>query len=98
MSPQGCCKWVSSTFPRIPCIIFAVVFGKRYGTAAQIACKGREPLAFVSGDALIIGGGDTGYKKGLVDIHPAADRINDFENNTSPRNSSCGSRQGLDAH
>ena len=67
--------------------IFAVVLSQPGSAAVQISGKGGEPLALVGGHALLIGRGDTGNNKGLVDIHPAADTINDFEHNTSPRNS-----------
>ena len=78
--------------------IFAVVFGKPGSTAAQISGKGGEPLALVGRHALLIGSSDTGNDKGFVDIHPAADTVNDFEHSTSPQNRIRGNRQGLDAH
>lgn len=31
--------------------------------------------------------GDAGNNKGFMDIHPATDGINDFDHDTSPRNS-----------
>ena len=78
--------------------IFAVVFGQPGSTAAQISGKGGEPLALVGRHALLIGSSDTGNDKGFVDIHPAADTVNDFEHSTSPQNRIRGNRQGLDAH
>ena len=78
--------------------IFAVVFRQPSGTTAQVPSEGGKPLASVRGDALLIGGGYTGDEKRLVDIHSTANRINDFEHNTSPQTIVRGSGRGLDAH
>ena len=67
--------------------IFAMILGKPACTPAQISGESGEPLAFVSGNAVVICGSDTSDNKGFVDIHSATDRINDFKHNTSPRNS-----------
>ena len=64
----------------------AVVFGKPPSAQTQVTGKGGEPPAFVGSNALLICGSDTGNKKALVDIHSTADRVNDFEHNTSPQN------------
>ena len=77
--------------PILPCRfhahIFAVVLGQPGSAAAQISGKGGEPLALVGGHALLIGRSDAGNDEGLVDIHPAADTVNNFKHNTSPQNS-----------
>ena len=67
--------------------IFAVVLGKPIRTSAQISGESREPFALVSRHSIFICGSDTGNDKRFVDVHPAADGVNDFEHNTSPRNS-----------
>lgn len=67
--------------------ILAVVLRKPRPASAQIPSEGREPFALVSCHSLFIGGSNTGNQKRLVDIYPAADTVNDFEHNTSPRNS-----------
>ena len=66
--------------------IFAVVFRKPGSTPAQIPSESGKPLAFICRYSVVIGRGDTGNHKRFVDIHPAADWINDFKHNTSPRN------------
>ncbi len=58
--------------------IFAVILGQPGSTPPQVSCKD---------NAMPIGGGDSGSDRGLVDIHSTADRVNNFEHNTSPRNS-----------
>ena len=67
--------------------IFAVVLSQSGSAAVQISGKGGEPLALVGGHALLIGRSDAGNDEGLVDIHPAADTVNNFKHNTSPQNS-----------
>ena len=81
---------VVNGYPILPCgfhtHILAVVLGQPGSAAAQISGKGGEALALVGGHTLLIGRSDAGNDKGLVDIHPAADTVNDFKHNTSPRN------------
>jgi len=66
--------------------IFAAILSQPGCTAAQISSEGGKPLALVGRHAMLIGRSDTGNDKGLVDIHPAANTVNDFKHNTSPRN------------
>ena len=40
----------------------------------------------VTSNTLMIRGSNTSNEKVLVHIHSAADRVNDFEHNTSPQN------------
>ena len=67
--------------------IFAVVFCQPSRAPAQISGKGGKPLALVGCHSVVIGRSNTGNDKGLVDIHPTADRVDNFEHNTSPQNS-----------
>lgn len=67
--------------------ILAVIPAEPSSTPPQIAGESGEPLAFVGSHALRIGRGNTCNNKRFVDIHPAADGVNDFKHNTSPQNS-----------
>ena len=67
--------------------IFPVVFRGPCSTPAQISCKDRETLTFVSCYRMGICSGDAGNNKGFIDFHPATDGITDFDHDTSPRNS-----------
>ena len=64
--------------------IFTVVFVKPDCTTPQISRKGGETLAFVGGNPIGIGRGNTSYHKGFVNIYSTTDRVKDFEHNTSP--------------
>lgn len=64
--------------------ILAVVALQPEGATAQVSGEGGKPLACVGGDSLLIGSSDTGNNKRLVNIHPTADWVNNFEHNTSP--------------
>lgn len=44
-----------------------------------------KALALVCCDSLLIGRSNTGNYKGVVDIHPATDWVNNFEHDTSPQ-------------
>ena len=67
--------------------VVAVIFGKPDCASPQVAGEGRKPLAFVAGDALVIGRRDAGDQKGFVDVHSTANWINDSKHSTSPQNS-----------
>ena len=67
--------------------ILAVVFSQPNCAPPQISGECGKALTLVSCHSIFICGSDTGNDKRLVDIHPAADTINDFKHNTSPRNS-----------
>ena len=58
--------------------ILAVVTCKPCGAFSQIAGKGREPFADISGYSLIVCGSNTGNKKRFVNIYATADGINNF--------------------
>src|SRR5699024_680042 len=77
--------------PILPCGLHtdipAAILSQPRCAPMQISGEGRKTLALVACYPLFIGGSDTGNNKGLVDIHPAADTVNNFEHNTSPRNS-----------
>ena len=47
---------------------------------------------------MVVGGSNASNNEGFVNIHPAANRINDFKHNTSLKTVFEESRQGLDAH
>ena len=67
--------------------ILAVVFSQPNCAPPQISGECGKTLTLVSCHSIFICGSDTGNDKRLVDIHPAADTINDFKHNTSPQNS-----------
>ena len=67
--------------------ILAFILDQPGSTPAQITGEHGKALAFVGRHALLIGRSNTGNDKGFVNIHTAADTVNDFEHNTSPRNS-----------
>jgi hypothetical protein len=85
----GCLQDVVYRNPILPgrfhAHIFAVVFGQPNRTATQITGERRETLALVGSYSVVVGCGNAGYDKRLVDIHPTANWINDFEHNTSPQ-------------
>lgn len=43
--------------------IFAMILGNPIYVMAQITSKGRELLVFVSGNVVVVGGGDTSYSE-----------------------------------
>ena len=51
---------------------------------AQVTGEGGKSFAFVTGNALMIGGSNAIDKKRFVDIHSTTDWINDFEHSTLP--------------
>lgn len=59
--------------------IFAVVFGRPNNASPQCVGECRKTPAFVSHNAVVI----ARYDKALVNIHPAANWVNDFEHNTA---------------
>ena len=67
--------------------ILTVVLCQPSNVPAQIIGEGRKPFALVSCNTLLICRGDTRHDKSFVDIHPAVDRVNDFEYSTSPQKS-----------
>ena len=65
----------------------AVVFAEPDCTATQVTSESGKALTFICSDALTVGRSNAGNKKGFVDVHSTADRINDSEHSTSPQNS-----------
>lgn len=57
----------------------AVILSRPHCTPAQITGERGEQLAFVGGHSLLTSRSDTGNDKRLVNIHPAADTVNDFK-------------------
>ena len=55
-----------------------------FGKSTEVFGKGRESFGLVRGDASLVGGRDGCDDEGLVDIHPATDRIDDFEHAIPP--------------
>ena len=76
--------------PIFPCgfhtHIPAMIFCQPSSAPPQIVGECGKTLALVSSNAVIIRCGNTSHYKGFVNIHPAADRVNNFEHNTSPEN------------
>ena len=64
--------------------ILAVVFCKPCGTKPEVPGESRKAFAFVAGNALTVRGSDASDKERLVNIHPTADGVNDFQHNTIP--------------
>ena len=67
--------------------ILTAVLCQPSSAPAQIIGEGRKPFALVSCNTLLICRRDTRHVKSFLDIHPAADGVNDFEHNTSPQKS-----------
>jgi hypothetical protein len=65
--------------------ILAVVFCKPCGTTPEVTGESRKALARVDGNTLTVRGSDASDKERLVNIHPTADGVNDFQHNTSPQ-------------
>jgi len=58
--------------------ILTVVLPQPSGTPPKVPGKSGKPFPLVAGDSLLVRGGDTGYQKRFVNIHPTADWIYDF--------------------
>ena len=67
--------------------ILAMVFSQPSNAPPQFIGKCGKALALVGCNAMIIGCGNTRHNKTFVNIHPTTDGVNNFEHNTSPRNS-----------
>ena len=65
--------------------VLAVICSKPFDAKTKIFCERRKVFAFVGGNALLIGGSNTGIDEGFVDVHSTADRINDFKHKHIPR-------------
>ena len=83
----GCFQDVIDRYPILPCgfhaHILAVVLTQPCRTPPQVPGKSGEPLVLIGGHPVVIGRSNTGNDKRFVDIHPTADRVNNFEHNTS---------------
>lgn len=62
-----------------------VVFSQPCGASPQFIGEGGKPLAFVGGNSLLIGCGNTRYDKTFVDINPTTNGVDNFEHSTSPQ-------------
>ena len=67
--------------------VLAVICGKPLGAKAKIFCECRKAFAFVGGNALLVGGSNTGIDEGFVDVYSTTDRINDFKHKHIPSKS-----------
>ena len=77
--------------------IFAMILGNPIYVMAQITSKGRELLVFVSGNVVVVGGGDTSYSEWLENIYSKAVFKENLEINLNFQLIEMG-RFGIDCH
>jgi hypothetical protein len=93
-------KYVVYGDPIFPCGLHtnipAIVFGKPYGQASQIAGERRETASLVGCYPLFVGCRDTSNDKGFVDVNPTADGVYDPECHIQPPRKNTGTQTGTD--